>query len=271
LRKRISLSIPRNKQQKSDGSLTVVGTGIEFATQLTPLARSSIVEAGDVPYLVADPATGTLLHGLNPSSRSLGDFYRHGLHRSDIYEGIIEDILASVRRGHRVCAVFYGHPGIFVHPSHEAIRRARVEGFAAGMLPAISAEACLVADLGVDPGQNGWQSYEATDFVVNQRRIDPSASLVLWQVAALGEIEYPVPPSRPERRAVLAETLREWYPPRHELVIYEASTYAVCPPRITRVSLEELEMTPLPPASTLYVAPVSGPRHNFTAERRIGT
>ena len=250
--------------------MIVVGTGIEFAAQLTPLARSAIEQATDVPYLVSGPATETLLRDLNPSARTLQRLYQHGPRRRESYEAMVEDILASVRLGRRVCAVFYGHPGMFVYPSHEAIRRARAEGFDAEMLPGISSEACLVADLGVDPGQTGWQSYEATDFVVNRRRIDPSASLVLWQVGVLGETGYPISDSTPERRAVLVDVLSEWYPPDHELIVYESSSYAVCPPRITRVSLKEFEATPLSPASTLYVAPASTPRRDLTVARRLG-
>lgn len=41
---------------------------------------------------------------------------------------MIERILQSVRSGGMTCAIFYGHPGVFVYPAHEAIRRARAEG-----------------------------------------------------------------------------------------------------------------------------------------------
>src|SRR2546429_6584747 len=45
-------------------------------------------------------------------------------------------------------------------------RQAREEGFEAEMLPAVSAEDCLFADLGVDPGDEGCQSFEATSFLL---------------------------------------------------------------------------------------------------------
>ena len=86
-----------------------------------------------------------------------------------------------------MCAVFYGHPGVFVNPSHRAVAQARAEGFRAAMLPGVSAEDCLFADLGLDPGAHGCQSYEATDFVIRRRSCYPSALLILWQVGALGE------------------------------------------------------------------------------------
>ena len=48
------------------------------------------------------------------------------------------------------------------------------------MLPGISSEDCLFADLGVDPGVSGCQSYEATDFLMNAPIIDSSTQLILW-------------------------------------------------------------------------------------------
>jgi len=38
------------------------------------------------------------------------------------------------------------------------------------MLPGISTEDCLYADLGVDPGLIGSQNFEATDFIVSGRK-----------------------------------------------------------------------------------------------------
>jgi precorrin-6B methylase 1 len=86
----------------------------------------------------------------------------HGEPHNYAYDRMVERILSYVRRGLNVCVVFYGHPGVFVHPGHESIRRARIEGFSACILPGISAEDCLFAELGIDPSKNG-QSFEATE------------------------------------------------------------------------------------------------------------
>src|SRR3546814_15863240 len=51
----------------------------------------------------------------------------------------------------------------------------------------VSAEDCLYADLGIDPGEVGCQQYEASQFMFYRRRIDPSAYLVLWQVGVAGD------------------------------------------------------------------------------------
>lgn len=58
------------------------------------------------------------------------------------------------------------------------------------MLPSISSEDCLFADLSVDPAVGGCQSYEATDFMLNGLIIGPSSQLVLWQIGVLGDWTY---------------------------------------------------------------------------------
>src|SRR5207248_1433100 len=130
-------------------------------------------------------------------------------------------ILESVRAGRRVCAAFYGHPGVYVNAAHAAIRVAREEGFPARMLPGISGEACLYADLGVNPGDVGCQSFEATDFLAARRRFDPTSVLLLYQVGVLGESGvYRGMKARPKRLATLARMLRKHYPAKHPIVLY---------------------------------------------------
>jgi uncharacterized protein YabN with tetrapyrrole methylase and pyrophosphatase domain len=165
------------------------------------------------------------------------------------------EILDEVRAGKRVCVAFYGHPGVFVTPSHEAIRLAREEGFEARMLPGVSAEDCLFADLGVDPARFGCQSYEATDFLVRRRGVDTGAALVLWQVGTVGS-EGAAAEAQPTGLAVLVERLLQDYPPDHEAVLYEASPYFGFAPLIRRVPLGELGPEHVTAMATLYLAPL---------------
>ena len=124
------------------------------------------------------------------------------------------------------------------------------------MLPAISAEDCLIADLGVDPGAHGWQSYEATSLLLRGHTPDPTAALVLWQVDATGKIDWDLEP-RPEALHALADRLLELYPAEHEVVFYCASVYpdrrAGDRAHAARGDMRALESTPGP---TLYVPPL---------------
>jgi precorrin-6B methylase 1 len=238
-------SVPR-------GSLTVVGSGIKAGLQTTPEAMRWIQRADKVLYLFADPVPAAWVSKVNPSAQSLGGFYSPSKERQQTYEEMVEEIVSWVRRGLDVCAVFYGHPGVFVAPSHEAIRRARAEGFPARMLPGVSAEDCLFADLGVDPGAWGCQSFEATSFLLYRRSFDTSTPLILWQVTGVGVWQGATQPSRAGLK-VLAEFLQEHYGPEHEVILHEASPYPVFDPIVQRMRLQDLPSADVTPMCTLYV------------------
>jgi Tetrapyrrole (Corrin/Porphyrin) Methylases len=238
-------------------SLTVVGTGIRTALHTTPEARTCIERAAKVLFLL-DPVGARWIASLNASAETLDHLYSADLPRVETYRAMVDTILHEVRRGLNVCVALYGHPGVLVNPSHAAIRQARREGYPARMLPAISAEDCLVADLGVDPSYWGLHSYEATEFLLYRRVTDPSIALILWQVGAVGERRARIGPNRDALR-LLADRLAGCYGPDHELIMYEASPYPIGEPLIARVRVGDLPTADVRPLVTIYVPPAIGP------------
>ena len=251
------------------GSLIVVGTGIMFASQITLEARAWIERAEKVFFLVNEPASAIWIQRLNPTAESLAPLYVEGRSRLATYRAMVERIMAAVRQGAQVCAVFYGHPGVLVTPSHEAIRQARGEGFPARMLPGISAEACLFADLAIDPAFHGCQSFDATDFLLHRRRFDPAGNLVLWQAGVTGQLNVSKRPA-PAGLAVLAQTLREHYPAEHTVVLYEAAQYPGFPALIQRIALADLPATAVSTLATLYVPPRAAAEWDTAMMERLG-
>ena len=178
--------------------------------------------------------------------------------------------MKAVRDGNQTCAAFYGHPGVFVTPSHEAVRQARSEGYEARMLPGISAEDCLFADLGVDPSTNGCQAYEATDFVIHQRRIDPSSAVILWQVGVIGEWTFQQTGYANLGLPLLLEKLAQYYHPNHGVFVYEAAILPGCEPVIRPFPLCQLPSVPLSPASTMYIPPSQAAVPDRNMYQRLG-
>jgi precorrin-3B methylase len=247
-----SITGVRNVMAK--GTLTIVGTGIAYWGQFTQEARTHIQHADKVLYLVADVLTSHDIQAANPTAESLYKFYGARKQRLTSYLEMAEHIVSFVRSGLNVCAVFYGHPGVFVFPSHEAIARARREGFDARMLPGISAEDCLFADLGVDPGRMGCQSFEATDFLVHKKRFDNTSILVLWQIGVIGIIDHQMPNTN-KGLTHLARCLAETYGEDHPVVVYEAAQYPVCDSTMQTVKIRDLPAAKTTAFSTLYVPP----------------
>ncbi len=238
------------------GSLIVIGTGIRTVGHLTIEAIAWIRIADAVLYVVADPIAEEVIRTLNPDgAMSLRGYYGEGVDRRHTYEAMTEHILSCVRAGQRTCAALYGHPGVFAYPAHEAVRRARAEGYTAQMLPGISAEDCLFADLGVDPAPTGCQSFEATDFLVNSRTVDTSAQLILWQAGVLGDQTYRLGGYYLHGFPLLVARLTELYGAAHEVTVYEAPLFPGVAPVVTRIALVHLTAAYVHPGSTLYVPP----------------
>lgn len=236
------------------GSLVIVGTGIRAVRHTTAEARDEISRAEKLLYLVTDPVSERWIKTLNPAAESLASCYVRGESRMVAYRRMTAKMLSSVRSGSRVCAAFYGHPGVFVYPSHEAIRQARKERFEARMLPGISAEDCLFADLGIDPSRSGCQSFEATDFLIFRRKFDPSSSLLLWQAGIVGSLVYRPRNVQAGLRA-LARYLAGFYGGQHEVVLYEASPLPLFKPIIRSTTIDELPTAGVDGAMTLFVPP----------------
>ena len=222
---------------------------------MTVETRQIIKTARHVVALVADPVTLAWLKKCNPRTESLHGFYVVGKPRRRTYYEIIEYLMGLLRRGRHVCFVLYGHPGVFAFPPHELMRRARREKIPARMLPGISTEDCLFADLGVDPGSSGCQSFEATDFLLRRRKFDPCSALILWQFGAIGQLSYP-PEFRRDWARLLVDRLSVAYPRQHKVILYEAAVYPLYPSVRRRVALSRLARTKHIPMSTLFVPPL---------------
>jgi uncharacterized protein YabN with tetrapyrrole methylase and pyrophosphatase domain len=226
------------------GSVLVVGTGIRAIGQITVETENAIRDADKVLYLVQDGLTAGFLAEINPRAVSLSGLYSSGKDRKTSYREMVEQVLVAVRAGLRVCVALYGHPGVFSFPGHEVIRRARLEGFSADMIPGVSAEACLFADLGIDPGDRGCQSFEATDFLVRRRQFDSTSHLILWQVGVIGVEDFRTGDTwSSEGLKWLSGRLCDHYGPEHEVLLYEAPSYPIGGARVTRCAVNALDVS----------------------------
>ncbi len=236
------------------GSLIVVGTGISGVAQTTLEAVACMKRAEKLFYTVIEPTTEVWIRELNPRAISLTGLYGDGKKRSKTYVEMTDHLVDAVRGGFRVCAAFYGHPGVLVESTHRAIKRLRLEGYRARMLPGVSADGCLYADIGLNPGDCGVQSFEATDFLLSRRRFDPTSGLILWQVGVLGETDARQGTTcRPERLQILTKALRKHYSANHRVVVYYASTFPTRPFVAKRLALRDLPRAVVWPMAMLYV------------------
>lgn len=251
------------------GSLACVGLGMTLGSHLTPLARSHIQQADVVFAGLSDGVVELWLQRMHPDVRSLQPYYREGKSRMKTYREWVELMMVEVRAGKRVCGVFYGHPGIFAWSPHKAIETARAEGYPAHMEPGISAEDCLYADLGIDPGRFGCQHFEASQLLFYERRIDNAGYVVLWQMGIVGNRSTGRFEAGPKYRELLVELLSRDYPLDHEAIIYRGATLPIEKPRIRRAALGDLHRVPLTAEETVVLPPARALKPNAAMQERL--
>jgi len=251
------------------GSLVCVGIGMTLGSHVTPLARSHIEQSDVVFAGVSDGVTEMWLAKMHKDVRSLQPLYEEGKSRIDTYRQMVETMLAEVRAGKKVCGAFYGHPGVFAWPPHQAIQIARSEGYPAHMEPGISAEDCLYADLGIDPGKYGCQHYEASQLMLYRRSIDSSAYLILWQVGVAGDRSFARFATGPGYRQVLLDVLAREYPLDHKICIYKAATLPTQKPHIERIPLASLPDADIDMHATVVIPPAADLLPDRTIRRRL--
>ena len=125
--------------------------------------------------------------------------------------------------------------------------------------PGISAEDCVVSDLGIDPCKTGCLALEATQFMFYSHTLNPHCLVLLWQVAMAGDhtLNFDTSGDNPQGLALLTERLLQYYSPDHEIILYEASTMVMLPPRIERLPLSQLPRSK-PTLTTTLVIPSIG-------------
>jgi precorrin-3B methylase len=252
-----------------NGSLVCVGLGMTLGSHITPLSRSYI-EQSDVVFVgAADGVIELWVQQMNRDVRSLQPYYQEGKSRMQTYREMVGAMVAEVRAGKNVCGAFYGHPGVFAWPPHKAIEIARSEGYAAHMEPGVSAEDCLYAELGIDPGKFGCQHYEASQIMLYKRRIDPSAYLILWQVGVAGDRSLARFQTGREHRQALIDVLARDYPLDHEIIIYKGAALPTQKPRIERIALRDLASVNVDMYATVAIPPAQPLQADLAMRARL--
>jgi len=237
------------------GSLILVGSGITFYAHLTLEAKTYIEQADKVLYLINEPLMQQWIEKYARCSKNLDHVYHAYPDRRAAYHAITQTILDELQDDITVCVVIYGHPCVFSKPGLDAVRTAKTQGCNTKILPGISAADCLFADLLIDPGDQGCQMFDASDFLFNHKTIDGRSHLLLWQIDAIGcDDQSSLKINAPELKQ-LTEKLLQHYPQQHPVTLYEAALYPTFSPIIMPVVLHELPTQPLTRRTTLYVPP----------------
>ncbi|GAA4345725.1 SAM-dependent methyltransferase [Kangiella taiwanensis] len=256
------------KEQR--GSFVAVSTGMLLAGHITARCQKIIEEADVIYCLVPHALCETWLKNCNSNVKSLQPYYKKGRNRVQTYEKMVDVMMNDVREGKRVCGAFYGHAGVFSCVPHMAIEQSHKEGFVAYMEPGISAEACLYADLQIDPGNYGVQSIEATQLMLFDHTLNTKGYILLWQIAIAGDHTASKFSSDESKLQCLVNHLYKDIPSDHEVIIYEAKFTPLDEVRKEKVKLMDLPKQELKLHSTLVIPPVQELEYDQAMLRELG-
>ena len=144
-----------------------------------------------------------------------------------------------MRGGLAVCLAFHGRSALSTEVSRQALEQSRVDGFAAAVVPGVSALDCLFADLGLGLLSSGCRIY-GTEAFVERGRPDLSSALVLYL-------------SDDSPLSELLALLRPAYGEEQKAVLYEPARYAVLEPVVRRCSIGDIGEADLAQVSILYI------------------
>ena len=209
------------------GRLVIVGSGITSIAQLTLEAVAHMKEADKFYYTVADPATDIFIQKLKKNAVDLYNLYDDGKNRHGTYVQMAETLLNDVRKVFYVVGCFYGHPGVFANSPHRAVPIALDEGYDTKMLPGVSAEDCLYADLNINTSRPGCQTLRASDIVLGERPIETHCHVNIFQVGAVSMQDFNFKGFQRIKFPALAERHLKDYGPDHTIVHYTTSQYSI--------------------------------------------
>ncbi len=133
----------------------------------------------------------------------------------------------------------------------------------------ISAEDCLYADLGLDPGSRGYNHYETSQFMYENKMIDPTTNQVLWQVGLAGDKSLSNFVSNQECTQMLVDLLLETYPADHLVTLYECAVLPIEQARIDIIKLKDLASAELHMKTTMLIPPSEEPEERTEILKRI--
>jgi uncharacterized protein YabN with tetrapyrrole methylase and pyrophosphatase domain len=237
--------------------IAVVGLGIAGVNQMTKEVEETIRRCKRT--FLADTGTGMLeyLQTLCPTVVDLTMPTEVGLHRSLVYRRIASEIVAAAVEDAPVCFATYGHPTMFCYPTTLIQRSAMILDLKVQVLPGVSFLDTLLADLGVDPGFDGLQMYEATDLLIMRRPLQPDVACVITQ-APMTVDPYNHHPSRTLGNLVLLQDyLLQFYPSDHQMLLVTSAPHPLLDPLVQPVEAGALAAALMPGTQlgTLFIPP----------------
>lgn len=218
----------------------IVGLGMGSADQVTREVDRVLQESEQV--LFVDPSIGMQEYLSKRCSNvtDLSTLYQEGKNRLQTYKEMATVVIEAAMSNPPVTLALYGHPTVFAYPPFIIRSVANQLGLKVKVLPGVSAMDCILAELMIDPANEGLQMFEASDLLMRRRRLSTDMQTLIWQVGSLETGLYSTMTNRPERFGRFLDYLLEYYPSYHEVTAVFCSSHPAVPSTIFTFFLKDL-------------------------------
>jgi uncharacterized protein YabN with tetrapyrrole methylase and pyrophosphatase domain len=247
-----------NQSQAPD--ITIVGLGIVAIRQITREVESALRTARKIFFLDHGFGVKEHLESLCPEVVDLYPIsYRDNESRVGAYDRMSAAVLAGALEDSPVVFAVYGHPKIYVYPTFQVTEAAKILGLRVAVLPGISSLDTILIDLGLDPGIDGLQMYEATDLLLRERPLQPDVPCLLWQIGPIESSLYSRKKSASDRFHRLQSHLLKFYPSAHHVKAICSSGHCSVASSVDDFVIAEItkRLPEVSPVATLYIPPTT--------------
>jgi len=229
--------------QEQAPDIYLLGSGIYSFHDMTLLTQHVLVEKCRTVYCLHDlPSLEKYLSKLAPRVENLMPvYYRDGRDRSDIYNDIVNHVMATPPDKRPAALLLHGHPLVYSTISQRLIAACDAAGIQLEILPGVSSLDRMFVDLRLDIGEDGVQIYNAAGILARETVLNPAAGCFILQIGALTGAATRAATSRPEEIVQLKNYLLKFYPAEHRVSVVESAVETGFQSRVTEIELERLD------------------------------
>jgi precorrin-3B methylase len=258
-----------NRDLSLSHDIAIVGLGMAGTHQITREVEETIRRSRRL--FITDMALGVVeyLRTLCPEITDLTKQHKFSGHRIVLYRKMASEVVSTAMVEAPVCFATYGHPKMYCYPTTLIQRAAQVLNLRTVVLPGVSSLDTLLTDLGVDPGVDGLQIYEASDALIRNRPLQSDVGCVIYQVPIVLEPNNRLPGkhSRDNLRP-FQEYLLKFYSPQHTALFVTTKTHPLLETITQRIPIGQIADRLLVNSTmgTLYIPAV---RHREVANANL--
>lgn len=199
--------------------LSIFGVGASGISDMTVAAYIAIKEAEKVFTLNTSPDLLSFLNQEHPRFENMTKHHSSTDNPSDVYAGIVSEILDDARNWENAVFIVSGNPWLLCRPVRE-LSKASGTDLNVEVYPGISCLDHIPNTLSYDFSEYGVQVLEASRMMLYSAEINPALNLMLLQPSAYHTSRFENPDAIPaDVYQPLSNYLRQFYDSDHQLII----------------------------------------------------